>query len=182
MELAQGSPETYSIFSFSNLEHPELLSARAQHHQTFHFVMNLISICSWFPFLPVGSKGSNELLPINETFTVSIKQICNGSHLHSWCVEFYSKEKSFVKRPRKCPTRLGKLTRIDDSIDEDIARYQAIVVLVHLAEQIRQTWFLVVHELQELRTRRKIFMKMMMKIVLDKMGKTLFIFKWPFRV
>lgn len=43
-----------------------------------------------------------------------------------------------------------KLTRIDDSIDEDFPRYQAVVVLVHLAEQICEAGLLVVHELQEL--------------------------------
>jgi hypothetical protein len=46
------------------------------------------------------------------------------------------------------------LTRSDDSIDEDFARYQAIVVFVHLAEQIREARLFVVHELQELREKK----------------------------
>lgn len=32
-----------------------------------------------------------------------------------------------------------KLTRVDDAIDENFAWYQTIVVLVHFAEQIRQS-------------------------------------------
>lgn len=42
------------------------------------------------------------------------------------------------------------LTRIDDSVHEDVAWYQAVVVLVHFAEQVGQAGFLVVHELEEL--------------------------------
>lgn len=42
------------------------------------------------------------------------------------------------------------LTRIEYAIDEDIARHHAIVVLVHLTEQIGQTRLLVVHVLEEL--------------------------------
>ena len=43
-----------------------------------------------------------------------------------------------------------KLTRVDDSIDENVSRYQTIVVFVHFAEQVREARFFVVHELQEL--------------------------------
>ena len=45
---------------------------------------------------------------------------------------------------------MRKLTRVDDSIDENVARYQTVVVFVHFAEQVREAGFLVVHELQEL--------------------------------
>lgn len=44
-----------------------------------------------------------------------------------------------------------QLTRVDDSIDEDVPRDESVVVLVHLAEQVGEAGFLVVHELQELR-------------------------------
>lgn len=47
------------------------------------------------------------------------------------------------------------LTRIDDSIDEDFPRYQAVVVFVHFAEQICEAGLFVVHELQELSMRKK---------------------------
>jgi hypothetical protein len=49
----------------------------------------------------------------------------------------------------------AKLTRANDSVDENFARYQAVVVLVHLAEQVCEARFLVVHEFQELKERRK---------------------------
>lgn len=42
------------------------------------------------------------------------------------------------------------LTRIEYAIDEDIARHHAIVVLVHLTEQIGQSRLLVIHVLEEL--------------------------------
>lgn len=45
-----------------------------------------------------------------------------------------------------------ELTRIDDSINENIAWYQAIVILIHLAEQVCEARFFVIHELQELQT------------------------------
>lgn len=41
------------------------------------------------------------------------------------------------------------LTCIYNSIDEHFARNQTVVVLVHLAEEIRQARFLVVHKLEE---------------------------------
>lgn len=61
-----------------------------------------------------------------------------------------------------------KLTRANDAVDENVARYQAIVVLVHLSEQVCEARFLVVHEFQELQKREdekeeKSFMKMMME-------------------
>jgi hypothetical protein len=40
-------------------------------------------------------------------------------------------------------------TRVDYAIDENVTRYQPIVVLVHLSEQIRETRFFVIHEFQE---------------------------------
>lgn len=43
-----------------------------------------------------------------------------------------------------------KLTRVDDAVDEYFAWYQAVVILIHLAEQVGEAGFLVVHELQEL--------------------------------
>jgi hypothetical protein len=51
-----------------------------------------------------------------------------------------------------------KLTRVDDAINENIAWYQAVIILVHLAEQICEARFFVVHEFQELclKMRRRI--------------------------
>lgn len=49
----------------------------------------------------------------------------------------------------------AKHTRVDDSIDENLTRNKSVVVLVHLAEQIREAGLLMVHELQELRKREK---------------------------
>lgn len=40
-------------------------------------------------------------------------------------------------------------TSVDNAIDEDVAWYQTVVVLVHFAEQIRQARLFVVHELEE---------------------------------
>lgn len=45
---------------------------------------------------------------------------------------------------------INRLTRVDDAVDENFARYQAVVVLVHLAEQISEARLFVVHEFQEL--------------------------------
>jgi len=45
----------------------------------------------------------------------------------------------------------AELTRANDAIDEDLTRYQAVVVLVHLTEQVCEARFLVIHELQELK-------------------------------
>lgn len=48
------------------------------------------------------------------------------------------------------------LTGVNDAVDKLVPRYEPVVVLVHLAEQIRQPRLLVVHELQEL-IRQKIY-------------------------
>lgn len=48
-----------------------------------------------------------------------------------------------------------QLTRIDDSVDEDVPRDESVVVLVHLAEQVGEAGLLVVHELQELKRGKK---------------------------
>lgn len=45
-----------------------------------------------------------------------------------------------------------KLTGVDYAIDELVSGNQAVVVLVHLAEEVCQTGLLVVHELEELVT------------------------------
>lgn len=45
---------------------------------------------------------------------------------------------------------LKQRTGIDYSIDEYVTWYQAIVILVHFTEQIRQTGFFVIHEFEEL--------------------------------
>lgn len=89
--------------------------------------MNLVSIGLRLALLPVRSKRRDELLPVNQSFPVAIKQIGHRVHLQLRCVEF----------------------RSDNSFDEHLPRDQPIVVLVHLAEKIRQARLLVVHELEE---------------------------------
>lgn len=36
---------THPVFPLSNLEHPELLSAGAQHDEALHFIVDLIRVC-----------------------------------------------------------------------------------------------------------------------------------------
>lgn len=90
--------------------------------------MNLIRIRWWTASLhPIRSESGDEFFPIDQTVAIPIKQIGHGSHFEARCVEF----------------------GVNDSINELVPLYKSVVVLVHLAEQVRETRLLVVHELQE---------------------------------
>lgn len=115
------------VLALANLEHAELLPTRTQHHQPLDLVVDLVRVRLRLAVLPVGPERRNELLPIDQAFAVTIKQIGHRVHLQLGCVEL----------------------RSDDSVDEDLPWDQSVVVLVHLAEQIRQAALLVVHELEE---------------------------------
>lgn len=79
---------THSVFPFADLEDPELLSARAQHHQTLDFVVDLVGVGGGLAFLPVGAQCRDEFLPVDESFAVAVEEIGDGAHFHSWCIEF----------------------------------------------------------------------------------------------
>lgn len=143
---------TYPIFAFTDLEYTEFLATCAKHNETLHFIVYLIRIVSRFTVLPIGSESCNEFLPVDETFTVAIEQIGNSTHFHSGRIEFWNLRME-NEIPKDIGTRESRLTGIDYSIDEYVTRYQSIVVLVHLTEQIRQAGFLVIHEFEELRRR-----------------------------
>lgn len=89
--------------------------------------MDLVCVGFRLAVLPVRSKRRDELLPVDQSFSVAIEKIGHGVHLQLRGVEL----------------------RSDYSIDEDLSRDQSVVVLVHLAEQIRQARLFVVHELEE---------------------------------
>lgn len=71
---------THPVLPFSNLEDTELLTTSTQHHQSLHFIMDLLCLSCWFPFLPVWPQSSNEFLPVNQTFSWPVKQVCYCIH------------------------------------------------------------------------------------------------------
>jgi len=70
------------------LEHTELLSAGTQHDQTFDLIVYFVRIIGWLTLLPIGTKGSNELLPVDEAFAIAIEQIGYSLHFQARCIEF----------------------------------------------------------------------------------------------
>lgn len=79
---------TYPVFAFAHLEHPELLPARAQHHQPLDLVVYLLRLGVRFLFLPVRPQRGDEFLPVDQTEFVVIEHVGHGVHFQFAGVEF----------------------------------------------------------------------------------------------
>lgn len=79
----------YPIFPFANLEHAELLATSAEHHQSFHLVVDLVGVIVRPTFLPVWSQGCDELLPVYQSFAMAVEQVRDCSHFQPRRLEFY---------------------------------------------------------------------------------------------
>ena len=61
---------THPVFSFSDLEHLELLSASALGHLSLDLVVDPLGVGERAAVLPVGPQGNHELPPVNHPVTV----------------------------------------------------------------------------------------------------------------
>jgi len=80
---------TYPVLSFANLENAELLATGAQHDQPLDFIVYLVCVVVRSSFLPVGSQGGDELLPVYQALPVTIEEIGDSTHLQTRSLEFY---------------------------------------------------------------------------------------------
>jgi hypothetical protein len=73
--------KTHPVFAFTDLEHPEFLATRTQHHQSLHLVMDLLGVVVDGFLLPVGPQGRDKLLPIYQAAVVLIEHVGYVLHL-----------------------------------------------------------------------------------------------------
>lgn len=105
----------------------ESVSAGTFLYLAFHFVVDDLIDGARARLFPIRAKGSQEFLPVDVAFTVAIEHVGYSVHFKTTRWEFGS----------------------HNSVDEVFTRDGSFVVLVHLAEQVRHTRFLVVHELHK---------------------------------
>ena len=117
---------TYSVFSFTHLEHLELLPAGAQCHLPVDFIINAFHISERTSILPIRPQGRNKFSPIDHTVSM-VKLISYGVHLQPG----------------------GREPVLEDAVNEVVARQEAISVLVEFTEEIRHPGLFVIVMLEE---------------------------------
>lgn len=78
---------TYSVFSFSNLEDSEFLTACTEHDKTSNFIVYLIGFVFGFN-LPFGLESNQEFLPVHSTLVCDVKPFgnCFNFETFRWCL------------------------------------------------------------------------------------------------
>ena len=112
---------TYPVFSFSDLEHLELLSAGALGHLPLDLVVNPLGVGEGAAVLPVGPQGDHELLPVDHPVAV-VKLVGHCVHLELAGAEFIP----------------------EDSVNELITGTVTVTVVIKLPEEVLNSRLLVV--------------------------------------
>ena len=121
------SLSTHPVFPFSDLEHLELLSARALGHLSLDLVVDPLGVSEGAAVLPVGPQRHHELPPVDHAVTV-VELVGHRVHLE---------------------LAGGELVA-EDAVDELVSGTVTVTIVIELPEEVLHPGLLVVMVLEVL--------------------------------